>query len=128
MPSVNFLRHDYLPHDTINVSLNLFQTRMHSSGMRTSHSLTVCQGGLLLGVSAPGGCLLPKGVSAPGGVSAAVGVVVSEHALRQTPPVNRMTNRCKNITLAATKFVAASNDVQQTYFILIIWQEMKMIS
>ena len=35
------------------------------------------------------------GVSAPGGV-------VPHHALRQTPPVNRMTNRCKNITLAIT--------------------------
>ena len=61
-------------------------------------------GCLLLGVSAPGvvcsqgggvcpmgGCLLLGG-SAPGG-----------YALRQIPlPVNRMTNRCKNITLATT--------------------------
>ena len=53
------------------------------------------------GVCFPGGCLvrgglLPEGVSGPGGV-------VSQHALRQKPPpplVNRMTNRCKNITLA----------------------------
>ena len=28
--------------------------------------------------------------------------VVSHHALRQTPPVNRMTNSSKNITLATT--------------------------
>ena len=46
------------------------------------------------GVSTPRGCLLwgclLPGVSAPGG-------------LPQTcPPVNRMTNRCKNITLATT--------------------------
>ena len=50
---------------------------------------------LLRGVSAPGGCLLPggdcsRGVTAPGGiysqgVSAPGGVVVSHHALRQTP-------------------------------------------
>ena len=40
------------------------------------------QGGWLLG-----GCLLRGG---------------SQHALRQTPPVNRMTDRCKNITLATT--------------------------
>ena len=28
--------------------------------------------------------------------------LVSQHALRQTPPVNRMTNSSKNITLATT--------------------------
>ena len=37
------------------------------------------------GVSAPGGCLV-LGVSAPRGVSASGGSVVSQHALRQTPP------------------------------------------
>ena len=55
-------------------------------------------GCLLLGGSASGGYLLPGvcilGVSAPGGGG------VSQHALRQTPPVNRMTHRCNNITLA----------------------------
>ena len=55
----------------------------------------VCSGG----VSGPGGsalegCLL-WGVSGPGGA-----VWVSQHALRQTPPVNRMTDACQNITLA----------------------------
>ena len=51
---------------------------MHSSRMRTGRSLTVCRGvaapgvgsapeGSALGVSAPGGCLLPGKVSAPGG-------------------------------------------------------------
>ena len=38
-----------------------------------------------------GGCMV-WGVHDPGGL-------VSQHALRQTPPVNRMTNGCKNITL-----------------------------
>ena len=54
--------------------------------MRTGCSLTVCRSLL------PGGCLL-RGVC-----------VVSQHALRQTtpPPLNRMTDRCKNITLATT--------------------------
>ena len=42
-----------------------------------------------LGVVCSGGCLLPGGV-------------VSQHALRQNPPVNRMTDRCKNITWATT--------------------------
>ena len=77
----------------------------------------VCSGG----VSALGGCLLggvcSGGVSAlggsalgglfwggllGGGVCSRGGGVVSQHALRQTPPVNRMTDRCKNITLATT--------------------------
>ena len=60
-------------------------------------------------MSGPGGagCLLLGGVSVPGG-SAPGGCllrgvgVVSQHALRQTPLVNRMTDRCKNITLATT--------------------------
>ena len=91
-------------------------TRMHSSRMRAGRSLTICRSLLPGGVSALGECLF-WGVSAPGGVSAGgvsgLGVsapggspwqgVVSQHVLRQTPPsVNRMTNRCKNITLATT--------------------------
>ena len=84
----------------------------------------VCSWG---GVPGPGGCLLPggclalggvpslegclvlgvcvcllwgvcsRGVSAPGGVPGAGGCQV-------LPPVNRMTNRCKNITLPQTSF------------------------
>ena len=34
---------------------------------------------------------------------------VSQHALRWNPPVNRMTNRCKNITLPQTSFVGDKN-------------------
>ena len=74
----------------------------------------VCSRGCLPpGVSASGGCLLPGvcvclwGGLLLGGCLLLGGVhswgVVSQHALRQTPPpVNRMTNRCKNITLATT--------------------------
>ena len=92
------------------------KTRMHSSRMRTARALTVspsmlCTGGCLLwgvpslgvGGSAPGG----KGVcslgvpglagSGPGGVCSRR--VVSQHALRQTPPMNRITHACENITL-----------------------------
>ena len=75
--------------------------------MRTGRSLTVCWGWgcLLRGVSAPGGCLLQGGYLLGGGVCSWV-VVVFQHALRQTPPpVNRMTDRCKNITLATTSLV-----------------------
>ena len=60
---------------------------MNSSRMHTGHSLTVCQSLL------SGGCLLLGG-SAPGGVS--------QHALRQTLPVNRITDTSKNIALATT--------------------------
>ena len=77
------------------------------------------------GVSAPGGCLVwgvsglggvcpwgdvcsrgvsaPRGVSALGEVSAPGGGVVSQHALRQTPPPPcGQTDACKNITFATS--------------------------
>ena len=81
------------------------------------------------GVYLPGGCAcwgvcLPRGVYLPGGVPATGGVpawgcaclggacwggVPAGGGLPQTcpPPVNRMTNRCKNITLATTASIAA---------------------
>ena len=70
----------------------------------------VCSGGwgcLLWGVSAlggvcSGGCLLPGG-SAPGGgclLRGECGIPACTEA--DTLPLNRMTNRCKNITLATT--------------------------
>ena len=60
------------------------------------------RGGLLLG----GGGVGPG----PGGEE---GGVISQHALRQTPPVNRMTNRCKNITLPQTSFAGGKNMLRQ---------------
>ena len=58
----------------------------------------------------------PGGVSGPGGVCSGrcllQGGVVSQHALRQTPlPVNRMTDRCKNITLATTSLRLVINNL-----------------
>ena len=109
--------------------------RLHSSRMCTSRALTVSpsmlcaggvsslggsplgEGGLLWerGVSSGGGGLLwGRGVSSRGvssGGSPPGGVVVSQHALRQTPPVNRMTNRCKNITLPQTSFAGGNRQV-----------------
>ena len=82
---------------------------MHSSRMRTGRSLTVCwrllPGGVSAwsgGVSGPWGvglwsrgvCLV-RGVCVPG-----PGGLASQHALRQTSPVDRITDACKNITLA----------------------------
>ena len=52
------------------------------------------------GVSAKGGCL-------PGGVCQ--GVCISQHAMGQTPPMNRTTDRCKNITLPQTLFAGSKN-------------------
>ena len=68
------------------------------------------------GVSAPGGCLLWEGVYLVPGVSALGGVcslggvpgpgagVPAPGGCQVLPPVNRMTNRCKNITLPQTSF------------------------
>ena len=51
-------------------------------------------------------------VSAPWGV-------VSQHALRQTtPPVNRMTDRCKNITLLQTLFAGGNKQNTKNVCIL----------
>ena len=103
---------------------------MHSSRMRTGRSLTggVCsrgaggsavRGGSVCsrGVSALGGvcsrgglfpgglirgCVSARGVSASGGMSAPRGVCAAGGLPQTCPPVNRMTNRCKNITLATT--------------------------
>ena len=47
-----------------------------------------------------GGCLFWGGVWSQGGVHGPGG----GHAWSGTPPVNRMTHRCKNITLAKTSF------------------------
>ena len=74
------------------------------------------RGFLLWGVATPGGCLLwgGLGLSAPmGGVcSGGWGVVPGSEVsalgdgipacTEVDPPMNRMTNRCKNITLATT--------------------------
>ena len=81
--------------------MNSCLTRMHSSRMRTGRSLTVCWGRVCL---VPGGflpaggvCLVPGGVSpCRGGLPGPGGVCL------ETPPVNRITHTCKNITLATT--------------------------
>ena len=77
---------------------------MHSSRMRTGRALTVSRGG--------GGCLPGRGVPAGGGGACQGGCLpgggpdqAPPGNLEQAPPpVNRMTDRCKNITLAKTSF------------------------
>ena len=75
-------------------------TRMHSNRMRTARLLTVTQhalpGVLAAGVPA-GGC------TCQGGVPARMGTFPGN-----PPPVNRMTDRCKNITLPQTSFAGGN--------------------
>ena len=91
-------------------------TRLHSSRMHTTCSLTISptmhcyQGCLLLGGVCSWEAAWSKGVPGPEGyLLPGGGGVVSQHALRHIPPVNRMRDRCKNITLPQTSF-AGGND------------------
>ena len=113
------LKFYHIPMCTL-TSLEICNTRMHSSRMHyvgcgTSAAVAVCPGGVVcLGGCLPRECVCPGGSAwgcLPRGVCPGVrglprewGVClgdVSQHALRQTPhtPVDRMTDRCKNITL-----------------------------
>ena len=61
------------------------------------------------GVPGPGGCTWSwGGVPGPRGVYLVLGGCTwfqgGVYLVRYSPPVNRMTNRCKNITLAKTSF------------------------
>ena len=96
--------------------LNLFETRMHSSGMRTTRLLTVSQHALGRGVSAWG--YLPRGVSAqgaglargclplvlgesgPGGVSASGPGGMCIPACNGADTPCGQTDTCENITFA----------------------------
>ena len=97
-------------------NLNVLETRMHSSRMRTGRSLTVCcsllpGGGVVClvrgGVLPAGGvCLVQGGVLPAGEVCLVRGgvclVLGGEGCSPEAPPVNRITDTCKNITLATT--------------------------
>ena len=72
------------------------------------------------GVSAPRGCLL-WGVSAPRGVSdprecLLLGGGIPACTEADTPAVNRMTDRCKNITLATTSLRPVTTSFQDILF------------
>ena len=118
------------------------RTRKHSSRMCTARLLTVSQHALPRGVPAmgvylpwgvyllgrvparecicPGGCTcqgvyLPRGVDLPGGVPVQGGCTcLWGCTCPGTPPVNRMTDRCKNITFPYTSF-AGGNENQKLY-------------
>ena len=87
-------------------------TSMHSSSMRTAHLFTVAssiweeeclpKGGVCPRGFLPRGCL-PRVVSLPGECIPAC------NGGDSPPPVNRMTDRCKNITLPQTSFAGGNN-------------------
>ena len=88
------------------VTAMAIETRLHSSRMHTAHLLPAspsmhCSRGVSAAIGDPlcGECLLEGGCLLPGGVSAPGRRFVSQHALRQTPPMNRITDTCKNMTL-----------------------------
>ena len=56
------------------------------------------------GVPGPGGCTWSRGGGVPGPRGGVPGPGGGVYLVRYSPPVNRMTNRCKNITLAKTSF------------------------
>ena len=87
---------------------NLFLTRMHSSRMRTGRSLTVCCS--LLPGGGGGECLLRGEGVCSGGCAWSGGVLPARGGspCPETPPVNRITHTCKNITLGHN-FIAAGN-------------------
>ena len=84
-------------------------TRMHFSRMHTGRLLTICWSLL------PGGCLLWGVCSQGRGVcSWGVSVHVSQHALRQTPPL--LTESQPPVkTLPFPNFIAAGNKLQVNY-------------
>ena len=84
---------------------------MHSSRMRTGRSLTICRsllprGGVCYwGVSARGGvCLIQGGCLPLGGCLLQGSIPACTEADTPLPPVNRITDTSKNITLATTSF------------------------
>ena len=60
------------------------------------------------GVPGPGGCTWSQGVSAPGVSAPCRDVPGLRGDQVLPPPVNRMTNRCKNITLPQTSFAGGN--------------------
>ena len=82
-------------------------------------------GGLVWGGSAPGvgGGVWSGGSAWSGGGSAPGGVCLSAFWDTTPPPVNRMTNRCKNITLATTSLrpVTILHYINNRTLITVLW-------
>ena len=92
-------RYPLLPKLKLHMYGNFEKTAMHSSRMRTAR-FSGCLGGggcLPRGCVCLGGCL-PRGVCPGMYTSWTQRQTPQLHARIHTPPVNRITDRCKNIT------------------------------
>ena len=110
------LKPPFQPIARVPTPTKMCQTILHSSRMRTAHALTIspsllCTGGVR------GGCAWSRGVPGLGGAwskgtwSGGGGCLVGGGIPACTevdPPMNRMTNRCKNITLPQTSFAGGN--------------------
>ena len=95
-------------------------TRMHSSRMRTARLLTVSQHALP-GVYLARGSTCPGGCISAGGVPAWAAVCTCPEGCTcpgTPPPVNRMTDRCKNITLPQTSFAGGKKKTLES----VLWR------
>ena len=62
------------------------------------------------GVPGPGGCTCLGGIPGLGGVYLPAGVYLPGGHLPRYPPVKRMADRCKNITLPQTSFAGGNKE------------------
>ena len=85
----------------------MIKTRMYSSRPRTARLSTISLHELPGGVPAKEGCTCQGGAPAQWGVPAQGGYLP-----RYSPPVNKMTDRCKNITLPQTSFARGNKNVK----------------
>ena len=79
---------------------------MHSSRMRTARLLTYPGGSASRGM--PRGSV-SRGVCIQGGLHPGGGSAHPAQVCLQAAPVNRMTHKCKNITLPQTSVVDSNN-------------------
>ena len=85
---------------------------MHSSRMRTAHSLTASRS-ISRGALHAQGCVCAKGHACwrvdMGGDACPGWCMPMGHVCHAQFPVNRMTDTCENITLLQTSFVGGKN-------------------
>ena len=108
---------------TVAVSIRLHSSRMHIARLLTVYPCMHCAGGM----PGPGGCLLSEGGYLLRGV-------VSQHALRQTPPppwTEFLTHATENITFPQTSFAGGNKCAQNPFIVMPIamlspWHHVKM--
>ena len=91
--------------------IHIISTRLHSSRMRTARLLPVSPSMHCGGGSAPGWVCLLWGVCSWGCVPASGHGGCIPACNGADPPVNRMTDRCKNTTLPQTSFAGGNEAI-----------------